>query len=879
MPQTSNDIIQHYLLSTPEQHTLPAAGGNPPAGPLAEHAPVIRAGRLLLSDSRAFFVPARLQPEPFRFPGLEPESTLANALPHMLSRHAGLVIGSDTGTEDYLALLTGQLPLLHQLEVRTLYLEPLLAEVHQPALERFASGDTATVQPDILQQLMQAGGGAGSWQKLLQQARQNGIRLVALDCLARHYLLQQEYLLTAIDPQLAPDYFRQHVFNYFAQLQIRQQQRVAGSGKWLAVMSTGHACRIDQRAGVAELCAVPVLRISLHQEHRALTPHFTRLDDGMLNKEDSQQQWNWLQADLLLSDRPAPTGVELNQQLRSNANAGHPQFLLRALAGTANLELRYSSGNKVIRRLIRPGQDQGYLIENRNPIRRDILQSRFSSLTQLINHFLEQHWSVQEQGSVGAWTIKEQQQRQLLAKNFAQRRQEVLWHMSWLATPEERSHFRDGRNGFRTEQAGGSVELSDLSALGLAGADLSELQQFFSAAVSAWHEEELNARQQGALLAAIHQLQALALQETIRRWQEQISELAAQRILPITHNGYLAATDHPQGLCSALALLVAVGWMQDRDQIPLAFHLERLLQRMAAATADPAQPEARILDLALLEWTYIVDSAKFASNRSLPLHDLDAVLLQLSETTHSAAFQLSIGSHAISLGVLLSPSRRFFFADPNYGYAEFSSEDHFRLGLQLQEQHWHRLFPGAEGDRVFTTGYSLRQYRDDLPQQALFVRRASSSMPRDNLATLRLADLGKSAPLGRMFGAEIEQDPRFRALKRRLTLAEYRARMRPKAADLPLNQRLQHIFTRHSGRDNLARLRAISFVGRHALLQFQHAPTDVIQELEINGRHYPEDVEYLHQYQTFWRLLTRPLHHAEPHLEMDTLFLSSALPD
>lgn len=869
IPASSTLEVLQQAAFSPE--TLPAPERLSP--PVRHH--LIEAGKRLLADAHAFFATARPAPGRTDTRQLDTEAPLEIMLQQMLQQQQGLVICASQASSGR-RLLIEQMSRFKHCGVSTLYIEALLSDAHQFDLNHYLDTSASRAPPPGLSHYLHQTA-LFNWVMLLQHARQHGIRIVALDCMARKYLEVYPELLETEDPAHTRAYLEHQGFNFIAQQMIRKQHSIQGRGRWLAIVTPGRASWFRQIPGVAELSQGLSLRIDTPSSRPA--PRFTQQDRGMLLKSGAGPEWAWLKADWLLSNRPPANGVELNTLLRTHSSAQSSRFLLQAGDEPDTLELRYSRGNEVIRRKLRHLPDHSYSIENRNPIRREITQTRFASLSELVQFFAGQHCIPLELPSQPAWSIRDLQQRQQQTRLFAQRRHEVLWHMSWFASAEERTEFRLGRDSFRQEQAGQEVDLSDLSALNLAGADLSELKQALIASISPWHQEQLSPRQQGALLSAIHMGQTQALALHITRWQTLITAQGAERILMIAHNSFLAATDQPKGLCSALAAQVAAAWMQERDQAPLAFQLDHSLQRLAAATAAPGTAESQVLALGLLEWAFIPDSAKFGQFSAQPFHDLSAAAQRVISSVHSSAYQLSLGDHAVCTGVLIHrhpPQRRYFLADPNYGYAEFASEQLFEQGLQFQENYWRRLFPGEQEDRVFMAGYSLRQYRDDLPDQTLFVQRAS---PTPLQAELTLADLGSEAPLARRFPA-LEHNPRFKALQQRLTLTEYRARMLPLSpSGLPLNQRLQQIFMRHSGRDDLMHLRNITFYGPHALMQFQRAPTAAMEELSINGRHYAEDLQYLRQYQAFWLRLTRAHRPGRIGLDLDSLFLSAALPD
>jgi hypothetical protein len=867
-------LLQLLQLANHNPDHLLTAAAPQPLLQQATRAEIINIGQRLVSDAQAFFATATPESTVFDPRSIEPDSAPEVALTQLLQQHSGLVIGTSPQMYSARRLLVEHLELFEQRGVRTLYLNTLLADAHQRDLDHYdGTADHAAISIELQRYLEHLPGQQRySWLELLRQAHRHGIRLVALDTSVRKLLENQPALLATLPAEAPVDYIKHPVFNYLAQLIIHEQQSQPGSGKWLAIMDARQASAFKQTPGVAALTGVPTLRISVNEIASAQSPRFIQQDCGALFKTHRTHEWNWLQGNLLLTDRPTPSAVELNALLLANSGLNSTHFTLRALPDSDALEMRYASAGEIVRRRVRQQTDLRWSIENRNPIRFEIGQTQFANLSALIAFLTAQSWIPLDQHGIPPWSIRDAQQRKTLAARFAQRRHEVLWHMAWFASATERQQFKQGRDSYRLEQTGADIDLSDISALGLACADLSELKQAFADSVTPWHQEQLSPREQGALLAAIHQLQARQLAQHAARWQMQIARLGAQRILPLAHNIYLAATDHRQGLCSALAAQVASAWMLERRAGQGL--IERWQQRLTAASTAPGTTEARVLDLGLLEWSTIEAHAKFGNFLPRILPDLDAVLRVMNTAPHGAAYQLSLGHHAVSLGVARSESEVLFFvADPNYGYVEFNGLEALHAGLSFQEKRWRALFPGAQEERAFGAGYSLRRYRRDLPTQPLFVHRGTAPG-----TALRLEDLSQETPLGRMFGPQLELDRSFRALQRRLTLAEYRACMLPPSgAGLPLNPRLQQIFVRHRGQENLQQLVQITVDDRYAWLRFRRTPTAPIEELVIDGRHHAEDLHYLQSYDRFWQRLTRARHHGELGLELDTLFLTAAL--
>lgn len=194
-------------------------------------------------------VAAQLPPRP-TMPVPEPQWDLQTFIPQLYAHTDGMVIGEFHASIASKKLIIDNLPLLAEQQVKTLYMEHLLTDLHQADLDRFM--DSGQMSKRLLHDLkvLDQGhvtdpSGVYSFETLVIKAQQHGLEIRAIDCAASYHLkgLSQATFTT-----------RQRMMNYFASRTIRRHQAVMGSHRWVALVGNSHSnTYADIVPGLAEL--------------------------------------------------------------------------------------------------------------------------------------------------------------------------------------------------------------------------------------------------------------------------------------------------------------------------------------------------------------------------------------------------------------------------------------------------------------------------------------------------------------------------------------------------------------------------------------------------------------------------------------------------
>lgn len=147
-------------------------------------------------------------------------------------------------------LIIDNLPLLSQQNVKTLYMEHLLTDLHQADLDRFV--ETGEMSKTLLHDLRKLDRGhhtdpteVYTFERLVLKAQQQGLEIRAIDCSASYYLQGMD--------SAAPT-MRQQMMNYFASRTIDKHQQVMGAHKWIALVGNSHSNTYQKIVpGLAEL--------------------------------------------------------------------------------------------------------------------------------------------------------------------------------------------------------------------------------------------------------------------------------------------------------------------------------------------------------------------------------------------------------------------------------------------------------------------------------------------------------------------------------------------------------------------------------------------------------------------------------------------------
>ncbi len=215
----------------------------------------------------------------------------------ILDQHPGLVVAEMHTHSIARQFLIENMPTFHQQGVRVLYLEAFSWDLHQTALDRFFLSRTGEHTPELktlLQQIDQVtnANDAFTYRRLIDTARAQGIRPVAIDCLA-------SCSIAAIKP-FSLDMLQQRLrtMNYHAAKLINADQVQRGASRWVALVGCGHVNQYLGVRGIADMTNAVGARIS--SVDRALSAHAFR-DPGEATYHGNVQHPIKLQCDLLIN--------------------------------------------------------------------------------------------------------------------------------------------------------------------------------------------------------------------------------------------------------------------------------------------------------------------------------------------------------------------------------------------------------------------------------------------------------------------------------------------------------------------------------------------------------------------------------------------------
>lgn len=214
--------------------------------------------RATLQHDARQVISASLPPRPV-LPAVTPQTPIGQFLETLYQHTDAVVIGESHASIASKKLIIDNLPLLSRQNVKTLYMEHLLTDLHQADLDRFY--ETGQMSKTLLHDLKKMDRGhrtdparVYTFERLVVQARAHGLEIRAIDCSASYHLkgLVNE----------APT-SRQQMMNYFASRTIGRHQQVMGSHKWIALVGNSHSNTFQNIVpGIAELEGGIGLRVS-----------------------------------------------------------------------------------------------------------------------------------------------------------------------------------------------------------------------------------------------------------------------------------------------------------------------------------------------------------------------------------------------------------------------------------------------------------------------------------------------------------------------------------------------------------------------------------------------------------------------------------------
>ncbi|WP_367254494.1 membrane-targeted effector domain-containing toxin [Pseudomonas sp. stari2] len=188
---------------------------------------------------------------------IDPGATAESFIDRSLEEFNGLVIGeshADTGSKQW---LMEQMSVLARKGVKTLYMEHLLTDFHQAALDNFARTSVMPRDLELYLNTLDRGHMTDPLRRytflnLVKEANRHGVRIQAIDCMASYRLEG----MSGLEPTT-----RQKMMNFYAHTIIGADQAAHGPHKWVALMGNSHSNTFEGVAGVSELENALGLRI------------------------------------------------------------------------------------------------------------------------------------------------------------------------------------------------------------------------------------------------------------------------------------------------------------------------------------------------------------------------------------------------------------------------------------------------------------------------------------------------------------------------------------------------------------------------------------------------------------------------------------------
>ena len=324
--------------------------------------------RRLLDAAKTHFTDLTLPPRG-SLADLAAASNETAFIERLYQQKLGLIIGEGHGAQSSKRLLMDWMKPLKKQGVRTLYMEHLLTDLHQEALDTY---QRTLKMPAILKNYlltMDAGHmpryhGPYTFTQVVKAANKYGLRVRALDCTASYHV-----------KGLSGDGDRARLFSYFANEVIKADQLAQGPHKWVAFMGSAHTDLYLGVPGVVQLQDA----VSLHVRDTA--PALARpLHAGGWQSID-EGQGPALRSDFKIeagiAGRPTPHVAPRPDRSRLTEPG---QFIIeRPNANEVNL-VHFSRSNEILITPIQIDEHGQYFIE-----RWDVLKPlRFHYLAQLV---------------------------------------------------------------------------------------------------------------------------------------------------------------------------------------------------------------------------------------------------------------------------------------------------------------------------------------------------------------------------------------------------------------------------------------------------------------------------------------------------------------
>ncbi|KAA0971543.1 membrane-targeted effector domain-containing toxin [Pseudomonas sp. ANT_H12B] len=209
----------------------------------------------LYQDAKRFYAELQL-PERPPVPSLNPQATAEETIEKILEHGRGLIIGESHDAIGSKQWLIENMELLAGKHVKTLYMEHLLTDFHQAALDSFFETGVMPKELETYLSVLDIGHMTDPLERytfleLVKEAQKQRIRIQAIDCMASYRIDGME--ITSGQRRVVDETARQKMMNYFARSIIRADQAVRGAHKWVALMGNSHSNTFEGVAGVSEL--------------------------------------------------------------------------------------------------------------------------------------------------------------------------------------------------------------------------------------------------------------------------------------------------------------------------------------------------------------------------------------------------------------------------------------------------------------------------------------------------------------------------------------------------------------------------------------------------------------------------------------------------
>jgi hypothetical protein len=298
----TSPISSPYEIPRPLRAKLKTAAMNPDGRSLADHIVKLDGDspletfkdlrRQLRDAATRFFAERPAVQRPAVAP-IDPAASAESFIDWWLEHFNGLVIGESHAEIGSKRWLIEQLPTLARKGVKTLYMEHLLTDFHQAALDNFARTGVMPRDLELYLQQLDQGHVTDPLQRynfleLVKEANRNGIRIQAIDCMASYRIEG----MSTIDPTV-----RQKMMNYFAHTIIEADQAARGPHKWVSLMGNSHANTYEGVTGVSELEDAVGLRVEDVHQGQA---HGFEPDPGRTFVSDSGKPTGTVRSDLRL---------------------------------------------------------------------------------------------------------------------------------------------------------------------------------------------------------------------------------------------------------------------------------------------------------------------------------------------------------------------------------------------------------------------------------------------------------------------------------------------------------------------------------------------------------------------------------------------------